>query len=246
MRECTTDGCHNAHRARGLCSTCYNLDRGYSKDHTKIARECAGCGVAIQRDRRYADSPAHCSELCRQWAHFGAWSSVLPRTHWARMFGSTSSYKPPKPGLELGCAWCGETFTQRVDGQRFCNRACKTIQSRRTRKARQIGAPGTYSWAEVTRLWMSFDKRCAYCSTPTPLDQIQAEHVQPLAEGGRNDLSNLLPSCGPCNSDKRDLPLDAWNADRARRGLVRVKTTWDDHDTRYAHLLIVRGLAAAA
>lgn len=79
----------------------------------------------------------------------------------------------------------------------------------------------------------------------TPLSEIQAEHVQPLSRGGANGTTNLLPSCGPCNADKRDLALMDWNPDRERRGLAPVKTTWHPSDDRYQHLVSGSTLATA-
>lgn len=44
---------------------------------------------------------------------------------------------------------------------------------------------------------------CVYCGQPaTSLD-----HIDPIARGGDGDLTNIAPSCGRCNSAKRDLPL---------------------------------------
>lgn len=98
-------------------------------------------------------------------------------------------------------------------------------------------AHGTFTWTQVVRLWRLFDRRCAYCCQPVALIDVQAEHVHPLSRGGRNDLGNILPSCAPCNNDKRDVLLPEWNTDRTARDLPERVTTWDDNDPRYAHIV---------
>ncbi|WP_396653194.1 HNH endonuclease [Microbacterium sp. BE35] len=86
--------------------------------------------------------------------------------------------------------------------------------------------------------------RCAYCTEHLPAADLQAEHVTPLSRGGDNGLNNILPSCAPCNSDKRDLLLSEWNTDRERRGLPPRITTWSDTDARYQHLTQAVALVA--
>lgn len=233
MRVCSLEGCDKPHRARGLCSTHYNSSRGYTKHHAQINRECAGCGKPIVRDLRYQHSPAHCSELCRQWSSFGAWSTTLPMYHISRWAGRTCTVRVP---TEHQCESCGCVYTTTRSKQRFCTRTCKQKQSRSNRRASERNAHGTHSRKDVLKLWLTFDEQCAYCQQPTPEALIQADHVRSLARGGTNDISNILPACPSCNADKRELALDEWAKDRTRRGLPPVTTTWHTKDFRYTHL----------
>lgn len=99
----------------------------------------------------------------------------------------------------------------------------------------------TWTWGAFMRMSEKFDYCCAYCGGhPARLDP---DHVVPLSRGGSNALTNLLPSCLACNSDKRDLSLAEWSQDRHRRGLPVRNTAWTVGDTRYVHLTSV--LAAA-
>lgn len=43
--------------------------------------------------------------------------------------------------------------------------------------------------------------RCHYCGAR---DDLQIDHVVPLAKGGTNDPANLVPACMDCNYGKRD------------------------------------------
>lgn len=47
--------------------------------------------------------------------------------------------------------------------------------------------------------------RCHYCAAPLTLDGLwHVEHRMPKALGGTNEPVNLVPSCAPCNFQKRD------------------------------------------
>ena len=37
---------------------------------------------------------------------------------------------------------------------------------------------------------------------------LHIDHIEPVAKGGTNELTNLITSCMPCNLGKRDSPLD--------------------------------------
>jgi 5-methylcytosine-specific restriction endonuclease McrA len=240
---CTVDGCGKARRARMLCASHYNAV--HRKPNPTAEFNCDSCGAVMVKERSRANrySSLYCSELCRNYALWGGCSSDIPSSHWARWYGSTSVWAAPA-AIENGpCGWCGGV-NQRTRSSTFCSYRCKKAQYKATRRGREHNASGTYTWMDITRLWQVFDRACAYCHTPTPLAEIQAEHVVALSNGGANNTTNLLPSCAACNSDKRDLPLEAWNADRARRGLDARCTAWSMDDTRYRHLTSVHALVA--
>ena len=169
-------------------------------------------------------------------------ASKLPSSHPAYVAPVRKARKvkpkpPPKIKRTFECEWCGLEGSTHQTIARFCSDWCARKNGKMRRRARERGATGTYSWAQVTRLWMAFNKSCAYCRRPTPLDQIQAEHVTALSRGGTNSFNNILPSCGPCNQDKQALSLTAWAATRAKRNLPPVVTTWDALDPLYVHLV---------
>jgi len=85
------------------------------------------------------------------------------------------------------------------------------------RRAREHGALGCYTWAEVVRVWLNIDKCCAYCHQPS--NDIQPDHVIALSRGGSNSITNVVPCCSMCNADKRELSLTEWATDRERRNL---------------------------
>ena len=105
------------------------------------------------------------------------------------------------------------------------------------RRSREHGQATAWRWSDFTRIARRFDYRCAYCGTKP--ERLDPEHVVPLSRGGHNGIGNLLPTCMPCNSDKRDLTLDEWAADRERLGKEARRTGWLADDQRFWHLTSV-------
>jgi hypothetical protein len=146
-----------------------------------------------------------------------------------------------KPFLSTLCAWCGSGFVQdpRVTGvtMLYCSRRCSKARARHDRKAREHGATGTFTLAELVRIWLAFDKCCAYCEQPTP-GLPDPDHVNALSRGGSNSITNILPVCRDCNSDKCDMTLSEWARDRLRRGKPERVTSWSPSDPRVRHLVL--------
>lgn len=215
---CTVEGCDNLKRARGLCSTHYNQLHQPDRHRPRLV-PCVMCGKEVLRAGGGGrKAGAVCSDQCRAWLRYGY--CVLPLDHWARWYGRTSPWSAPVAPPDLSpraCLWCGVLFTPSRVTQVLCSVACKSRAKRARRRARKYAATGTYTWTEVTHVWLHIGKVCAYCHEPTT--QIEPDHVIPLARGGSNSITNILPSCQRCNGDKRELLIHEWAADRVRRGL---------------------------
>lgn len=142
------------------------------------------------------------------------------------------------------CPDCGDHYTPKSTVQIYCTERCTNRVHRRTRRAREANASGDFSWIEVTKLFLRFERCCAYCETQ--LDrQPDPDHVVPLSRGGSNYISNILPACSACNNDKSDLTLDEWAASRIERGLSPRRTTWATEDQRFWHLQLAAPTIAA-
>lgn len=48
---------------------------------------------------------------------------------------------------------------------------------------------------------------CQYCGRSAPDVILQVDHIQPVADGGEDDILNLVTSCFDCNSGKSSKPL---------------------------------------
>lgn len=216
---CTMPECNRAHRARGLCASHYNQQHA-SNRHAKKLTACAFCGTEILKGS--GGGRVHgsvCSDQCRTWLAFPY--CALPADHWARWYAKASAWTAPKRRqvlLAIDCEWCGKSITQNMDTQRWCSKTCKARGNGRLRRARERGASGQYSNAQVIDMWLSINMCCAYCDQPTM--SITADHIVSLARGGSNDIANIAPACSACNSDKRELTLDEWQSDHTRRGMA--------------------------
>lgn len=49
---------------------------------------------------------------------------------------------------------------------------------------------------------------CQYCGRKAPDVVLNVDHITPVAEGGTNDMLNLITACFSCNNGKRATPLD--------------------------------------
>lgn len=50
--------------------------------------------------------------------------------------------------------------------------------------------------------------KCQYCGRSSPDVVLEADHIVPVAEGGKTDLLNLITSCRDCNRGKGKIKLD--------------------------------------
>ncbi len=62
---------------------------------------------------------------------------------------------------------------------------------------------------------------CQYCGAKAPDVLLQVDHLHPVAEGGGNDILNLITSCQSCNGGKGAVPLsDTTALNRQRDALA--------------------------
>lgn len=224
-KTCAEPDCDRPLRARGLCSTHYNQHQPNRHRREKVCVACGTAYVTTRTDGRF------CSLFCRDYTRCGPLFSLLP-------IKREPKPEPNPPFREAReCAWCGATFVAHRDTHTNCSKRCKRKAIHMRRRGRESIAGGTYTWAEVIRLLLAFDRCCAYCEQPI-VGQPDPDHVVPLSRGGSNSITNILPCCSLCNSDKRDLLLSEWALDRARRGLPTRITSWSPDDCR------IRGVTA--
>ncbi|MEH7237308.1 HNH endonuclease [Bacillus sp. JJ1562] len=76
------------------------------------------------------------------------------------------------------------------------------------RRSADLNIPMEVSVREIRLIFQMFDGRCAYCNKrPEQPKHLHLEHIQPLSEGGRNTLANLIPACIHDNASKGTKPI---------------------------------------
>jgi 5-methylcytosine-specific restriction endonuclease McrA len=67
------------------------------------------------------------------------------------------------------------------------------------RRAHIAGNGGVFTVTEWKDLCQKYAYKCLRCKRRRKLT---ADHVIPISEGGTNNIDNIQPLCGPCNSSK--------------------------------------------
>lgn len=87
-------------------------------------------------------------------------------------------------------------------------------KNNKKRKAVLRGA--TAKAISVKELESLLSKPCFYCGSK---DDIQIDHVVPIARGGLHSIGNLAPACKSCNSSKNKWFLTEWKKLKKEREL---------------------------
>ena len=62
--------------------------------------------------------------------------------------------------------------------------------------------------AERMQIYAMFEGHCAYCGCEITLQKMQIDHIEPLALGGADEISNMFPSCRSCNHYKNTMTIE--------------------------------------
>lgn len=80
---------------------------------------------------------------------------------------------------------------------------------RANRRARELNAEGSYTQADIARLFKLQKGRCAECRTSIKRGH-HVDHILPLIKGGSNWPANLQLLCQSCNNRKYDKDPIEW------------------------------------
>ena len=70
------------------------------------------------------------------------------------------------------------------------------------------------SGAVQQKIWAADNFQCVYCGAHMGKVLMTIDHLYPLELGGKNDVTNYVSSCKPCNKSKGSQAPDAWLATR--------------------------------
>jgi 5-methylcytosine-specific restriction endonuclease McrA len=71
-------------------------------------------------------------------------------------------------------------------------------------RAKRLQAEGSFTIKEWNELCEYYGNKCLCCGSK----EITIDHIVPIVSGGINDISNLQPLCGKCNSSKGTKIID--------------------------------------
>lgn len=82
--------------------------------------------------------------------------------------------------------------------------------------------------------WLSASKRnlvalktnglCGYCGSDVDTSSCTVDHINPKAQGGANQVSNLVIACKSCNSSKRSLSIEDYRTWVAWRSIAQIQS----------------------
>jgi 5-methylcytosine-specific restriction endonuclease McrA len=96
------------------------------------------------------------------------------------------------------------------------NNPDKVRELNRNNRARRKGAEGTYTNADVDKLYRTQKGRCAACGDCLKAEGYHVDHIQPLILGGSNWPDNLQLLCPKCNLSKGGKDPYQWAMENGR------------------------------
>lgn len=150
--------------------------------------------------------------------------------------GCSTRFRAPRGTWLLLCGICRANAVVRDEwvrrytepSARLARRRAGEKAARNRRRAEKAATQGVRSLGRAVYQAIAAEAVCVYCGDPAD----SADHVVPLARGGRERPNNLVPACRPCNSAKGKRLLHEWDVEKA---LHACRRTWKVREvvTRY-------------
>jgi hypothetical protein len=203
--------------------------------YRRSTRECDLCGKAFRgedhpRCSQCRTTDRTCSECGRSFRHHsntkcsGCRATIRRCAICGESFRGRSLRCLPCRTPDRQCADCGRSFSGTKIRCASCARATLPADTRSANERRRANARRARKRAAEVSGPLPLDiyiriiasGSCVYCGkAATTID-----HVCPLARGGHEIETNLVPACGHCNSSKCDRLLTEWRPDRVAHAVA--------------------------
>lgn len=171
-------------------------------DHSQLP--CTGCGGP--RDRQRSRCVQCCNRARAEWRRANPGRDAATLRSWyaanreKALEHARENYRRHKPRfIAAAYEWGRKNPRKRSRIMAFQN-------AKRRSRQKANGGSG-FSVEQWRALCEAFGGLCAYCRRE-PIGSI--DHFVPLACGGQDDISNIVPACGSCNSRKRENEPTGW------------------------------------
>ena len=104
----------------------------------------------------------------------------------------------PKPRKVSNCLRCGSDLSHKKSHAIYCSKTCKSMDANFTRRAGTRVAGIARRALIVNR----DESTCYLCSKVLAKDEVEIDHLIPVAQGGTSEPVNLAVACRWCNRSK--------------------------------------------
>lgn len=112
-----------------------------------------------------------------------------------------------KAGKVIGkCSQCSEEYKMKNPNQRFCSEECREEDYNLIKTFKKEPKYGDINFLKLRfKVFVRDNFTCQYCGRNVAEDKIKlnADHIFPRSEGGKDIIDNLRTSCVECNLGKR-------------------------------------------
>lgn len=190
------------------CSKClqWKSDSDFYRDKTKtdgLKSQCKTCQNQYKRDYRSRLQARECAVIRRSYK--SAW---LPKHKPYIRIDRTPGFerwleKNKARRRQYLAAYLKHWHAKNPEASRtwYQNDRPAMIANRQSLRADKMSIPvNNLSIEEWQWMLETYDHRCVYCGKPC--ETLTPDHVVPLARGGANVISNIVPACPACNQRK--------------------------------------------
>ncbi len=173
-------------------------NRAWRKRSLGTTRTCTNCRRLYVVTANFALCPQCFREYGRRWANANREKERERRAIWyknnsekARVAGRLNMAKQ-RALRPIDC----DTYTKTWRSANKEKVLHWNLRKNAKRKGAVIGEFTVLDWKQLKNIWGNC---CAYCGK---MKRLTRDHMMPLIKGGIHDLSNIVPACLSCNTQK--------------------------------------------